>query len=109
MKLSRAFAIFSDLWMGLRIAFWPTCIAVWQTPILLLQPRRLSQTLFTPIWDVLGVFADQACSPVKDKLITPDAYGSVLDLGAGNSITCSQFWILLMFYFKRVWTYDEIS
>jgi hypothetical protein len=108
MRLSKAFAIFSDLWMGVRIAFWPTCVAVWQSPTLLLQPRRLSQTLFTPIWDVLGVFADQACSSVKEKLITPDAYGSVLDLGAGNNLTSCQFRILLMVSSNRFRTYDEI-
>ncbi|XP_006456494.1 hypothetical protein AGABI2DRAFT_181101, partial [Agaricus bisporus var. bisporus H97] len=83
MKLSTAFGIFPDLWWGLRIAFWPTCFAIWQSPGLLLQPQRLSQTFFTPIWDVLGAVADQACRPVKEKLITPYAYGTVLDLGAG--------------------------
>lgn len=82
-----SFQILQDFFSQLRIfagwALWPTIKDVWRSPSLLLHPMVLRRTFFTHLWAVFSKFIDQGGQPVKQKLITPNAYGIVLDIGAG--------------------------
>jgi hypothetical protein len=59
-------------------------MSVWQTPSLLLHPKMLSQTFMGHVWVDFGNGVDEGGRPVKNGLITPNATGVVLDLGAGK-------------------------
>jgi hypothetical protein len=112
MKLSAAFAVFTDLRLALQIAFWPTLVSIWQNPFFLLHPQKLSQVFMAHMWVVFGKGVDENGRPIKQQLITPHATGLVLDLGAGvetrlmhrwppltecsqDSATLSIIWIIL--------------
>ena len=85
MKLSAAFALFTDLFLCVRMAVGPTSRAVLSTPSLLLQPMAIRRLLMANIWDAFGDRVDEASRPVKHDLVTRYAYGVVLDIGAGQS------------------------
>jgi hypothetical protein len=66
--------------------------------------------LFTNIWVGFAPASDEEGRGVKDKLITPNAHGVVLDVGAGK-IGFFRFWCDKLFingYLFRLWAYDEI-
>ncbi|XP_006457491.1 hypothetical protein AGABI2DRAFT_212927 [Agaricus bisporus var. bisporus H97] len=83
MKLQAAFAIVFELVFAIRTAFLPTLLAIWKSPSLLLHPQQLSRLLFSNIWVFFGPVTDENGKPFKEALITPNAYGVVLDIGAG--------------------------
>lgn len=87
MKLSAAFALFGDLGIAIQIAFWPTLVTIWHSPLLLLQPHKLSQAFMAHVWLVFGKGVDENGRPIKEELIRPYATGLVLDLGAGKVIS----------------------
>lgn len=89
MKLSNAFSPFHGLWFGMTIAFLPTLKEVLRNPILLLRPAQLSQFYMSKLWLVWGDGSDGSAKPLKDVLITPNAYGVVLDIGAGGFFVMS--------------------
>ncbi|KAI0631671.1 S-adenosyl-L-methionine-dependent methyltransferase [Trametes polyzona] len=86
MKLSAAFALLTDLRFAVQAAFLPTLSAIFRSPSLLLHPTRISRTFMSYVWKVFGNGVDESGRPVKAALI-PEAYGVVLDLGAGHGHT----------------------
>jgi fatty acid desaturase len=86
MRLAPAFALFADLRFAIGAALWPTILAVWQAPSLIFQPQALSRLFMSHVWNLFGNGVDANGRDVKQVLITPHAYGVVLDLGAGESL-----------------------
>ncbi|OJA16115.1 hypothetical protein AZE42_13425, partial [Rhizopogon vesiculosus] len=84
MRLAAAFGLFTYLRFAIGIALWPTVLAVWRSPSLLFRPQALSRLFMSYVWDVFGNGVDEAGRDTKQVLITPHAYGVVLDLGAGR-------------------------
>jgi len=84
MKLSAAFSILLDLHFAIQIAFMPTLYTVLDSSSLLLRPSVLSRIFMAKLWIVVGNGVDTNGRPVKQQLITPNAYGVVLDIGAGQ-------------------------
>ncbi|KAF5326648.1 hypothetical protein D9619_004741 [Psilocybe cf. subviscida] len=80
MKLSRALSILNHMRHAFSIGLMPTLRAVLASPGLLLRPQELSRVYMAELWAIMGDGPDDT----KAKLITPHAYGVVLDLGAGH-------------------------
>ncbi|KAF9066936.1 S-adenosyl-L-methionine-dependent methyltransferase [Rhodocollybia butyracea] len=80
MKLSAAFALFTDLSAAIRVAFFPTLIDIYQNPSLVLNTSR---TFMSHVWASFAGPTDENGRPVKQDLLFPHATGTVLDLGAG--------------------------
>lgn len=90
MKLSAALSILFDLKFGVQVSILPTLRAIWATPGLLLRPRAISRIIMAHIWrSDFGDGTDANAREVKERLITPNASGVVLDLGAGMQL-CTQ-------------------
>ncbi|KAF8583685.1 hypothetical protein K439DRAFT_1661155 [Ramaria rubella] len=87
MKLSNAFGILIGLPYAIKHAFLPTFIEIVKSPRLLFSPRELSHLFFHHVWILYGDGTNQASYSVKTELISPNAYGVVLDLGAGHGHT----------------------
>ena len=83
MKLSAALSILSDLKFAIQIAVLPTLRAILHSPSLLFRPHALSRTFMANLWVSFGPGSDENGRPTKQRLITPNAYGVVLDIGAG--------------------------
>jgi hypothetical protein len=83
MKLAAAFALLPDLFLALKAAFLPTCRVVLRSPILLFYPATISRLLMANVWTIFGSLVDEGSRTVKQDLITQNAYGVVLDIGAG--------------------------
>ena len=83
MKLSKAFSLLTDIRLAIQIAILPTLKDVLHKPTLLFNPQALSRVFMAHLWLVLGENADLNSKDVKYQLINPNAYGSVLDVGAG--------------------------
>lgn len=90
MRLNAAFGVVTELRLGLVGGLWPTILAVWHIPSLLFQPLEISRIFMSHVWDLYGNSVDEAGRDVKKGLITPHAYGVVLDLGAGVSLSPSK-------------------
>lgn len=86
MRLDAAFGVVTDLRLSFVCGLWPTVMAIWHVPSLLFQPLEISRIFMSHVWDLCGDSADEAGRAVKKGLITPHAYGVVLDLGAGASL-----------------------
>lgn len=85
MKLSNACALLQDLWEAMKIAFIPSLKQVLLQPGLLLRPRNMAQIFMAKVWEGgMAEATDEGGKAVKERLITPNAYGVVLDLGAGK-------------------------
>lgn len=65
----------------------PTLKDVFITPSILLRPKALSRLLLSHIWELYGPGMDAGMRTIKENLITPNARGFVLDVGAGKYIT----------------------
>ncbi|KAJ2917316.1 hypothetical protein MD484_g3116, partial [Candolleomyces efflorescens] len=92
MKLTAAFSPVFDLITAVRIATGPTLRLILADPTLLLRPSAVSRMFMAKIWE--GGFAngtDEGARPVKIDLITPNAEGTVLDLGAGHGHSIRYF------------------
>ncbi|KAG1772459.1 hypothetical protein EV702DRAFT_1133990 [Suillus placidus] len=87
MRLDTAFGVVTDLRLGLVGGLWPTILAIWHAPSLLFRPLEISWIFMSHVWDLYGNSVDEAGRGVKKELITPHAYGVVLDLGAGHGHT----------------------
>lgn len=87
MKLSNAFGLLNDLWFGLTVALVPTVKAVLRNPLLLFQPSKISSLYLANMWLFFGDGVDSGAKDVKETLITPYAYGTVLDIGAGMHLS----------------------
>ena len=73
----------TDLRLAITIAILPTLKDVFHKPTLLFRPRALSQVFMAHLWVVIGETSDTGSRDIKNQLINPNAYGSVLDVGAG--------------------------
>lgn len=87
MRISAAFAILQDLYLVITAGLWPTILAMYHTPSLLLQPHELSHIFMFHVWKLFGDGVDGNARATKQSLITPHAYGVVLDIGAGHGHT----------------------
>jgi hypothetical protein len=87
MRLNAAFGVVTELRLGLVGGLWPTILAIWHVPSLLFQPLEISRIFMSRVWDLYANSVDEAGRDVKKGLITPHAYGVVLDLGAGVSLS----------------------
>ena len=83
MKLSKALAAATDLRISFQIAFLPTLRAILKNPNLLLHPSRISREFMSHVWVEFGKGIDENTRGLKTSFITPNAYGVVLDIGAG--------------------------
>ena len=84
MKLANAFAMVNDMRAALYFGFLPTVIAILGHPWLLFKPAEVSQIFMRHVWAVYGPGMDENNSVLKKELITPNARGVVLDIGAGT-------------------------
>ncbi|KAI0791413.1 hypothetical protein C8Q75DRAFT_792594 [Abortiporus biennis] len=89
MKLSAAFALLTDLRYAIQAALWPTLKALWTQPSLLFRPQLISRQFMAHVWTAFGSSVDEGGRIVKQGLITPNAQGVVLDIGAGHGHTIS--------------------
>ncbi|KAG1744948.1 uncharacterized protein EDB91DRAFT_1328250 [Suillus paluster] len=87
MRLAAAFSLHTDLRLCIMVGFWPTVLAIWHTPSLLFRPIEISRIFMSCVWDSYSNMVDEGGKDVKKGLITPHAYGFVLDLGAGHGHT----------------------
>ena len=83
MKLSKALSLLTDIRLAISVAILPTIRDVFRSPTLLIRPQALSRVFMAHLWLVFGDGSDLKSRDVKSHLITPNAYGSVLDIGAG--------------------------
>ena len=83
MKLSKALSLLTDLRLAITVAILPTLRDVFHEPTLLFRPQALSRVFMAHLWLVFGDGADTRSRDIKYQLINPNAYGSVLDVGAG--------------------------
>jgi len=88
MKISNALSVLTDLNFGFSVALIPTLKEILWNPTLLFRPRALSRIFMANLWVLFGPGTDNGAKSVKEGLITPNAYGIVLDIGAG-------WWFLL--------------
>ena len=84
MKLSAALAVLSELKTCLQLGFVPTLHAVLRSPTLLFRPRAISRIFMNHVWSAYGDGVDTNSRSVKEGLITANAQGVVLDVGAGT-------------------------
>jgi hypothetical protein len=85
MRLGAAFGLLTDLRLFLFGGLWPTILVIWHAPSLLFRPLEISRIFMASVWNLYGNSVDEAGRNVKTGLITPHAYGVVLDIGAGVS------------------------
>ena len=73
----------------------PTLRDAFRNPTLLFRPRALSRVFMAHLWVVIGESSDTGSRDIKNQLINPNAYGSVLDVGAGWCFFISSPYLLL--------------
>jgi hypothetical protein len=98
MLLQASYDIILHFALAIRVAFWPTLLALWKSPALLVDPPKLSKLLFANIWVGFGPATDDNWRQVKEKLITPNAHGVVLDIGAGKLLFFRVFMLSFIIY-----------
>ena len=91
MKLSAAFEVWSKIFLAFKAALVPTLCDVLKNPFLLVHPQQLSHAFFGHIWKVFGPDSNERAHVVKQTLITPNACGVVLDIGAGTLALTREF------------------
>ena len=86
MKLAAALNPLWNLCSAIGVIMWPIIMETYKSPSILFRPATLSQIAVAHIWILFGDMRDEAGRPTKQDLITPNAHGVVLDIGAGVSI-----------------------
>jgi len=76
----------NDLRFAIAHAFFPTVKAIFQSPLILLHPKRLSQLFFNHVWTFFGDHIDAGGKDSKQELIR-EVKGVVFDIGAGHGHT----------------------
>ncbi|KAF7789148.1 hypothetical protein EIP86_000085 [Pleurotus ostreatoroseus] len=85
MKLSNALAMIPHIIGSLQMALWPTLRELLHKPSLFLSPASIRRIFMAHLWKAgCGDGIDMNESPNRKALITPNAYGVVLDVGAGH-------------------------
>ncbi|KAG6329181.1 hypothetical protein ID866_9907 [Astraeus odoratus] len=87
MPLLQRFGLLCDLSYAVRFAFLPTIKQIFFNPSLLFRPASLSHIFMSHVWIFFGPVVDENSGREKTKLITPHAFGVVLDIGAGHGHT----------------------
>ncbi|OCH85082.1 hypothetical protein OBBRIDRAFT_798538 [Obba rivulosa] len=88
MKLSVSLGLLLHLRWALGVALPPTLKAIFHKPSLLLHPHEISHIFMSHVWlSGMGDGIDANAREDKTPLITPNAYGVVLDIGAGHGHT----------------------
>jgi len=87
MKTANILGLLTDWWAAVKVATPPTFRAVIANPRLLLNLPILSKIFFSHVWTSFAPLVDEGGREVKKGLITPYAYGVVLDIGAGHGHT----------------------
>ncbi|KIJ06451.1 hypothetical protein PAXINDRAFT_121621 [Paxillus involutus ATCC 200175] len=87
MTLLKRYSLLGDLFMAIKIAFWPTFKQTWANPSLLFHPTAISRIFMSHVWSVFGAGIDENSGEVKRGLVTQHAHGVVLDVGAGYGHT----------------------
>ena len=73
----------SGVSLCLQLGFVPTLRAVLRSPTLLLYPSAISRIFMNHVWSAYGDGVDTNSRAVKEGLVTANAQGVVLDIGAG--------------------------
>ncbi|PPQ97688.1 hypothetical protein CVT26_001871 [Gymnopilus dilepis] len=84
MKLKAIFEFLNQIWGVTKIGAPPTLKAVLSSPSILLKPTTLSRIFFSHIWAAMTGGMDDWAKELKEEIITPNAEGIVLDIGAGH-------------------------
>ncbi|QRV81125.1 methyltransferase domain protein [Ceratobasidium sp. AG-Ba] len=87
LRLSPLYSLFPDWWIAVKHGIPRTFKALIARPSLLLHPSTLSRLFFSFVWEKFAPLVDEAARGVKESLVRPNAYGVVLDLGAGHGHT----------------------
>jgi len=87
MKLSAALSIMSDLRVAISVAWLPTLKAIFNKPSLIFRPSAVSCIFMSHVWMAFSDGVDENGRHAKKGLITPNAFGIVLDIGAGHGHT----------------------
>lgn len=91
MKLSEAFSVLDGLRLSFIAAAVPTIKAILYSPSLIAHPKQISRIIFYNVWSTYGHFTDEVNRTTKESLITPNARGVVLDIGAGITVVFGIF------------------
>ncbi|KAG9225468.1 hypothetical protein PLEOSDRAFT_1091061 [Pleurotus ostreatus PC15] len=89
MKLSAAFGFLTDFRYALQASLPGTLKAVISSPSLLLKPALVSRIVMSYVWGLFANGIDGNSREIKVELITQDAHGLVLDIGAGHGHTAN--------------------
>ncbi|PPQ75975.1 hypothetical protein CVT24_006390 [Panaeolus cyanescens] len=84
MKLSKALEILMQIIGGIAIGLPPTVISVLRRPWVLFNPREISNIFMSHVWMAFLNGIDQNEANTKRELLYTEAYGVVLDIGAGH-------------------------
>lgn len=76
-----------EIWLCLKAGACPLMQAIWKNPALLLRPSEISRMFMANVWIAFAEGINENSASVKRALITENAYGIVLDLGAGHGHT----------------------
>ena len=95
MKLAAALSLLQDILEAVPPAVIPTVWAIIQSPSLI-RPSALSRLFFANLWVPLGNGVNENNRAVKESLIIPNAYGVVLDIGAGYGFFATVTFLLLI-------------
>ncbi|KAJ3284222.1 hypothetical protein HDU79_008388 [Rhizoclosmatium sp. JEL0117] len=88
MTFSDKYGIIWDMLTALKISLLPTLFALLQSPSLLFSPRKVQGVLMANIWaNGFGDGVNDSNRDLKTRIITPNAKGVVLDVGAGHGHT----------------------
>jgi len=77
-------AILYDLFLICLETLIPILHAILAEPTLLLHPKKLKTILFSNVWSFMASSVDERCRELKQSFIRPNAFGCVLDVGAGE-------------------------
>lgn len=65
----------------------PILHAILAEPTLLLHPKKFKIVLFSNVWNFMAPSVDEGGRDLKQSFIRPNAFGCVLDIGAGQSMS----------------------
>ena len=85
MRLVNALSPVIDIRQAIGASLWPTIVDIYNSPSLLFRPAALSSIVMAHVWALFGNPTDEGGRPSKQSLITPNAHGVVLEIGAGAS------------------------
>ena len=88
MKLRNALGLADQIRFCIQIALLPTILAIIKTPSLILHPSAVSRVFMAHVWMLFGPGMDENSAEQKRTVITPNASGVVLDIGAGAYRRC---------------------